>query len=87
MKMSWQGLSFCVMCVANKETIDHLFLWCLFSVHIWSQLAHLLKLNLSQLPQLRTFFGLLGDTCILIKCDRVLLDLTMAAIFWDLEGT
>jgi len=59
-KRSWQGLTSVLVCM-DGEFINHMFLRCLFTLNVREKLAQCLKMHIPQLPQLRNFFGHLGD--------------------------
>ena len=37
MKRSWGEPNVCVLCAADEETINYLFIGCLFRIHIWTR--------------------------------------------------
>ena len=45
MKMNWQGASVCALCMIDSESINHLFVTCPFSRHIWGEMARHLSLS------------------------------------------
>ena len=84
MKRNWQGPWFCVMCVAKEETVDHLFLRCPFTVHIWRQFGassqdehHAITINVNLHWTTWRYTSI-------YKRGRVLGDLSAAAIFWGI---
>jgi len=44
--------------MTDEETIDHLFLGCIFSGQVWGRLAQCLTLCISRLPQSVDLFWL-----------------------------
>jgi len=38
-KRNWHGPDICTICMADDETLDHIFLNCTFSSHVWTLLA------------------------------------------------
>jgi hypothetical protein len=44
-KRGWEGPSLCVLCKRNSENLEHLFIDCSFTKHIWAVLKYLLNLK------------------------------------------
>ena len=85
MKRSWQGPSLSVLCAAEEETINILFLPCLITVCIsLDQLAQYFILNLLQLPPTANLLWSFWRYNSINKRDRVLWDLSAAATFWEI---
>ena len=81
MKRKWQGPRFRVLCATNEKTIDHIFLNCPFSIHIWSQLANYIKMKLLCLLPSAYLFKSDWKYTSINKCDRVTWDFIVVAIF------
>ena len=74
----------CVLWKADEEIVDHLFLGCPFSGHIWEQLAHCLWLHIPQLPKNANLFWSSWRCVSIDRCDRVLRDLSATATIWGI---
>jgi len=81
MRRGRQGPNFCVLCASDEKSIDHLFIRWPFSVHIWSQLANLLRWNLPNLPSKAYLFWSAWRYISVRKQVRVIWDLSAPAIF------
>jgi hypothetical protein len=42
----WEGPSFCILCARGPETVNHLFIHCLFTRQVWLLISGVLKLFL-----------------------------------------